>query len=308
MSGKEVVIDVQNLTKRYGEVAAVDDVNFQVKPGEIVGFVGLNGAGKSTTINLLLGFINANSGKVKLFDEVVAPANAADSHQDIGFATGDMALFDKMTGRQYHDFIAKSFRRPIDKTVYDSLCDRFQPELTKPIRQLSRGNRQKVALIAAFMTDPKLVILDEPSSGLDPVMQQAFRDLLREHQNLGTTVFMSSHYLSEVREVCSRILVIRDGKIIKDIEADELASTGGKLIRLVTESQCSLPEGSKLVQAEQLDKGFVTEFVTSLNMAELQKWLGSIAGLRDISIADSTIETAFHDLYNAPGVDDVSNF
>jgi ABC-2 type transport system ATP-binding protein len=291
-----LIIDVQNITKRYGKFAAVDSVTFGVAAGEVVGFVGLNGAGKSTTINALLGFIRPTTGTVKLFEHVVVPQNAHISHHDIGFAGGDMSLFGNLTGTQYFAFVAGRYGLT-DMSRLDQLNDMFDPDLGKKISELSRGNKQKIALIAAFMTSPKLVILDEPSSGLDPLMQQVFIDLIRRERDRGTTIFMSSHYLNEVIDVCSRILLIRQGILIKDMPASELLRGSGKMVRVVSKYDITPPVDAELVTRVDHPEGFEVSFVYKSSAAKLQQWLGGIPQLVDMSVADHTVESAFDDLY-----------
>ena len=299
------VIEVKNLTKLYGGIPAVDDVSFAIQPGEIVGFVGLNGAGKSTTINMLLGFLHPSSGSVNLLGEKVTLPNAAKSHQKIGFATGDMALFDGMTGKQYLAFVARSYRTSINSETFKSLSARFNPQLDKKITTLSRGNKQKIALIAAFMANPELVILDEPSSGLDPLMQQHFLDLVRDESQKGTTIFMSSHYLNEVIDVCSRILLIKNGKLVKDIPASELEIGAGKLVKVVTKIKVSPPKAAEMIESEKRTDSYTLQFLYKDKAIRLQEWLGSLPNLQDVIITDHSAEAAFEDLYDVQEVENV---
>lgn len=302
---KSPVIEVKNISKLYAGIPAVDNASFVVEPGDIVGFVGLNGAGKSTTINMLLGFLKPTHGEVWLFGEQVTLPNASKSHRKIGFATGDMALFDGMTGKQYLEFIARSYKASTVSATYKKLVARFEPQLDKKINALSRGNRQKIALIAAFMADPELVVLDEPSSGLDPLMQQHFLDLVREESQRGTTIFMSSHYLNEVIDVCSRILLIKNGKLVKDIKSSELQIGAGKLVRVVTKSEVTPPKTAELIERENRSDGYVLQFLYKDKAIRLQEWLGTLPNLQDVTISDHTAEAAFEDLYDIQEVKNV---
>jgi ABC-2 type transport system ATP-binding protein len=173
----------------------------------------------------------------------------------------------------------------------------FHPELTKKIGELSRGNKQKIALIGAFMTNPELVILDEPSSGLDPLMQSTFIELIRQEQVRGTTIFMSSHYLNEVVDVCTRILLIKAGKLVKDMPAQDLLGSGGKVVRLVSSQKVDPLRRASMIQRSKDDTGHVLTFVFSGKPALLQQWLSSVTGLVDISITDHDVEAAFEDIY-----------
>lgn len=291
------IIQTRNLSKKYGSNFAVKNASFSVEKGEVVGFVGLNGAGKSTTINMLLGFQKPSEGEVLLFDQRVTLPNAHISHRRTGFATGDMSLFDGMTGRQYLKFVAKTYDTTINTQKFSSLVERFSPQLDKKLTSLSRGNKQKIALIAAFMTDPELVILDEPSSGLDPLMQQHFLELVRDEAEKGTTIFMSSHYLNEVANVCTRILLIKDGELIKDIPASELESSAGKLVRVVTKHSVSEPKSAERVERSEEGGAYVLEFIFKGKALRLQEWLGTLPHLQDITITDHSAEFAFEELY-----------
>lgn len=292
-----VVIETRNLSKLYGGAAAVKDVSFAVESGEVVGFVGLNGAGKSTTINMLLGFQSASEGEILLFGHPVTLPNAYKSHRRIGFATGDMSLFDDMTGGQYLRFIARSYGVPMNTELFKSLVERFEPQLDKKLTALSRGNKQKIALIAAFMANPEVVILDEPSSGLDPLMQQHFIDLVREASEKGTTVFMSSHYLNEVTDVCSRILLIKNGQLVKDVPTSELEMAAGKLVRVVTKQQITPPKQAEMIEHEKRGDGYILQFIYKDKALRLQEWIGTLPNLQDLSITDHSAQAAFEDLY-----------
>lgn len=291
------ILEVTNISKLYGSSAAVDDVSFRIEPGEVVGFVGLNGAGKSTTINMILGFQKPTKGTIELFEETITLPNAHKSHRRIGFATGDMSLFDGMTGRQYLRYIAHSHKMPLHNDIFRSLIERFDPQLDKKLSTLSRGNKQKIALISAFMTSPDLIILDEPSSGLDPLMQQHFIELVREVSQNGTTIFMSSHYLNEVIDVCSRILLIKNGKLVKDMPASELERIGGKLVRVVTKNAVKPPKSAELIQETLLGDAHVLQFVFKDRPLRLQEWLGTLPHLQDVTIEDHSAEAAFEELY-----------
>jgi len=299
------IIETKNLSKIYGSAPAVDNVSFSVDKGEVIGFVGLNGAGKSTTINMLLGFQKPSQGDVTLFGEKLTLPNAHKSHRRIGFATGDMSLFDGMTGKKYLEFVAKSYKQRLETNAYKELVQKFEPQLEKKLKNLSRGNKQKIALIAAFMTNPELVILDEPSSGLDPLMQQHFLELVREESEKGTTIFMSSHYLNEVADVCSRILLIKNGKLVKDIPAAELEANAGKLVRVVTKEKVTPPKTAERIEQNELSGVHELQFIFKDKSLRLQAWIGSLPNLQDLSVTDHSAEAAFEDLYKAEETNNV---
>jgi ABC-2 type transport system ATP-binding protein len=294
---KSHVIELVNVTKSFGPVNAVDEVSFVVKKGEVVGFVGVNGAGKTTTISLILGLIAANRGAISLFGSSLLPHNAANSHRRIGFASGDMELPPQLTGEQYLTFLMAHY--PGATSRLEELTKRFNPQLTKKIATLSRGNKQKIALIAAFLTEPELVVLDEPTSGLDPIMQEAFLSLIHEEHAKGTTIFMSSHYLGEVADVCSRIILMKDGRIAEDIEASVLLSESGKQIRIVSGyAGTRPPKGASGVVKSENEKGHVVlEFTWKSEPHELQHWLAGIKQLIDIEVTEYNLEGAFRELY-----------
>ena len=208
-----------------------------------------------------------------------------------------MALFEGMTGRQYLSFVARSYKTSIKTVAFKKLVQRFEPELDKKLTTLSRGNKQKIALIAAFMTEPDLVILDEPSSGLDPLMQQHFLDLVRAEAEKGTTIFMSSHYLNEVVDVCSRILLIKKGKLVKDMPTADLEKKAGKQVRVVTKEKVLPPKAAELVEHEKRDDTYVLQFVFRDKALRLQEWIGTLPHLLDMTISDDSAEAAFEDLY-----------
>ena len=296
------IIQVEGVSKRFGAFLALEDINFTVKKGEIVGFVGLNGAGKSTTINLLLGFLRVSEGQVKVFDQVITPESAHRTHGRIGFASGDMSLFNNLRGDQYLAFLAHRYGLRDDVRLQE-LCRQFEPQLDKKIGDLSRGNRQKVALIGAFIASPELVILDEPSSGLDPLMQQVFLDLVREEGERGTTIFMSSHYLGEVADVCSRVLLMRKGKLVEDIQSHQLAAAGGKMIRATGSRAITPPKSAESITQQKVGDEYETSFVYKGSSVELQKWLASAPPLSDFSVTEHDLEAAFSDLYAKDAVE-----
>lgn len=293
------IISLENVTKKFGSFHAVKDISFSVKPGEIVGFVGENGAGKTTTINMLLGFTSPTRGSLHLFDKKLKTSRAHLSHRSIGYASGDMVLPPRMTGEQYLGFVMAQSPGSHEKR-YAQLVKVFHPQLDKKISTLSRGNRQKIALVAAFVTNPKLVILDEPSSGLDPVMQDAFLSTVRETAASGATIFMSSHYLQEVAEVCSRVLLMKNGVIVEDLSAEQLAIKGGKIVEVISRHKLTLPK-DHVVDAisEHRDDSYRTSFGFNGDPATLVKWIGSLTGVVDMNITERTLEQEFRTLYES---------
>ena len=212
------MIEVKNCTMLYSSKKGIEDVSFQVKEGEVFGYLGPNGAGKTTTIRCMLGFMKAQTGEI-IINGLNSWSDAAKIQSSVGYIPGEMALFDEMTGIEFLNFQLQ-MRNVKDKSRLNELLVRFDLDPKGKIRKMSKGMKQKVGLITAFMHDPQIYILDEPSSGLDPLMQQVFVDLIKEERKRGKTILMSSHSFEEVDKTCDRIAMIRDGKIvlIEDVE------------------------------------------------------------------------------------------
>lgn len=298
MTDRSPTIVFKGVTKKFGRFKAVEEIEFAVYPGEVVGFVGVNGAGKTTTINMLLGFTSPSKGRVSVFSDRITPANAHFAHKRIGYASGDMELPAHMSGKRYLDFVLAQSGKDHSKQL-ESLTKQFDPQLKKKIGTLSRGNRQKIALIAAFVTEPELVVLDEPTSGLDPIMQEVFVELVKRERTKGTTIFMSSHYLQEVAEVCTRALLMKDGKIVEDLSERKLIEAGGKSVRVVTEGELKAPKANvkELKQEKDGHHYLVTTFVFDGEVRKLATWLGSIKNIVDVEVSERTLEAAFRSLY-----------
>lgn len=301
MSTPKTVIQLKHVTKQWGSLAALNDVSFRVQSGEIVGFVGANGAGKTTAISTILGFIGATTGTVELFGKKVEPPTAHQFHHRLGYAAGDMELPVKLTGEQYLSFLLHQSGGEHTER-YAELCRLFKPQLEKRIGNLSRGNKQKIALIAALVTEPEVIILDEPTSGLDPVMQEVFLDLVREMKAAGGTVFMSSHYLNEVADVCSRVILMRDGVIIEDILAHDLLEKSGKLVKITTGYKATrAPKDATDVEFAHDGAYTSVSFVFKGSAEELQVWVAGIKQLRDLEISEYNLEGAFKSMYETEG-------
>jgi ABC-2 type transport system ATP-binding protein len=224
----QIAIHTEGLTKHYGDFPALVDLDLDVHVGEIFGFLGPNGAGKTTMIRTILDEIRPTSGRASIA--------GLDSHDDsveirnhIGYVPGDLALYPSLTGRDTITYFA-NLRGGVDWDYVEALADRLDADLTKKVGDLSSGNRQKVGLIQAFMNKPDVLIMDEPSSGLDPLVQREFQTMMREVTASGRTVFLSSHTLSEVQRVADRVGIIRKGKLIT---VEEVASLRSKAIRTV---------------------------------------------------------------------------
>ena len=207
-----MIIQANNLVKTFGKVKALDGVDLEIGSGEVYGFIGPNGAGKSTAIRVLLGVLKADSGTARIFGHD-AWNDAVEIHKRIAYVPGDVNLWDNLTGGEIIDLFVR-LRKGHDTRYREELVERFDLDPTKKSGTYSKGNRQKVALVAAFASDVDLFILDEPTSGLDPLMELVFQDCVAKAKTEGKTVLLSSHILSEVEKLCDSLSIIRSGKIV----------------------------------------------------------------------------------------------
>jgi ABC-2 type transport system ATP-binding protein len=208
----EVAIRIDRLTKRFGPVVAVDDLSLAVPRGEVFGFLGPNGAGKSTTVRVLLGLIRPTAGSATIFGDAATDVRRA--HRHLAYVPADLALWPTLTGAETLELLG-NVGPGFDEQYRAELVQRFQLDLDRPGKTYSTGNRQKVALIAAFATRAPLLVLDEPTSGLDPLMEREFRRCVAEAREHGQTVFLSSHQLAEVEAVCDRVAILRSGRLVE---------------------------------------------------------------------------------------------
>ncbi len=213
-------IRTEGLSKRYGDTVALDRLDLTVRRGEVYGYLGPNGAGKTTTIRLLLGLHRPNAGRSELFG-LDAWRDPVAAHRHVAYVAGDPFLWPALTSAETFEFLAR-LRGGTDVAYRDALVERFQLDTRKKIRALSKGNRQKVQLIAALATRAELLLLDEPTAGLDPLMEVAFRDCIEEARGRGQTVFLSSHILSEVEALCDRVGILRRGRLVDQGTLQEL--------------------------------------------------------------------------------------
>ena len=211
-------IRTRGLAKRYGRVLALEDLSLDVEAGEVFGFLGPNGAGKTTTIRLLLGLIRPSGGEATLLGR---PARSVASHADVGFLPGDMAFWPRLSGAETLDFLAEATgRAPSERASLLGRLGLGDAELARPVRTYSDGMKQKLGLVQALQCAPRLALLDEPTKGLDPLVQQAFYEIVADLKARGATVFLSSHVLSEVERVCDRVAMLRAGRLVSlgDVE------------------------------------------------------------------------------------------
>ncbi|OHV04213.1 ABC transporter ATP-binding protein [Mycobacterium talmoniae] len=290
MPGNDSPIEIRGLTKNFGAVRALDGLDLTVRPGEVHGFLGPNGAGKSTTIRILLGLVKADGGTVRLLGGDPW-TDAVALHRQIAYVPGDVMLWPNLTGGETIDLLAR-LRGGIDEQRRAELIDRFELDPQKKARTYSKGNRQKVSLISAFSSRARLLLLDEPSSGLDPLMENVFQQCVGEARDRGATVLLSSHILAETEALCERVTIIRAGQTVESGSLDslrhlsrtsikaELTRNPGDLTRIPGVDDVSF-EGTT-VRAQ----------VDSASLGELIRVLGD-AGVRSLVSQPPTLEELF---------------
>jgi beta-exotoxin I transport system ATP-binding protein len=221
-------IESSGLSKSYGATRALDGLSLQVEPGQVFGFLGPNGAGKTTTIRLLLALQRPTGGRSSVLG-LDSQREAVEIHRRVGYLPGELELYPRLTGAQHLDWFRRA-RGVRDRTTTDDLVERFDVVVDRPVRELSKGNRQKVGLVLAFMHRPDLLILDEPTSGLDPLMQHEFEQLVREVVAEGRTVFLSSHELDEVQRLADRVAIIRSGVLVTTDTVEHLRESAPRIV------------------------------------------------------------------------------
>lgn len=293
---KDTPLVLKNVTKRYGKYRGVEDLNFEVTAGEVFGFLGPNGAGKTTAIRTIMNFLKPTSGHISVLG-LDSVTKSTEIKARVGYLAGDFELYDNLTGQQYLEFIA-SLRGVKDiQTTINPLAKSLDASLQKKLGTLSRGNMQKIALIAALLHDPDLLILDEPTTGLDPLIQNKFYELVKERVARGKTVFMSSHILSEIQSICDRVAFMKDGTLAEIIDINKLRNSHKKEVRLKNS------KGTKPMQLPAFkDLEVITNskaelcFITSENGKDLLRWL-SMQPVEDVTVQDVSLEDMFLKLY-----------
>lgn len=287
-------IEINGLVKSFGKQHALNGIDLTVKKGEIYGFIGPNGAGKSTTIRILLGMIRKNAGEVRLLGGDPF-RDSVSLHKRLAYVPGDTSLWPDLTGGEAIDFLCR-LQGDVNKERCRQLLDRFELDSRKKCRSYSKGNRQKVALIAAFAVDSELLILDEPTNGLDPLMEKVFQDYIREAKNQGKTVFLSSHILAEVELLCDHIGIIRQGKIVESGSLEHLRHLMRTTITIeLVNPQPNLPQ-NQLVKHGTLQNGKWQLSVEETDMAEVMRLLAPM-GIRSLVVEPPTLEEMFLHYY-----------
>jgi ABC-2 type transport system ATP-binding protein len=284
-----VTIRAEQLTKRYGRTTALDSLDLEIQRGEVFGYLGPNGAGKSTTIALLLGLIRPTAGAARIFDlDVWGDAPAV--HRRVAYVPSEANLWPSLTGAEALRFLA-NVHGSVDDVYRHELVDRFELVLDQKIRAYSHGNRQKVLLIAAFASRAELLLLDEPTTGLDPLMEQVFRDCVHDAHDRGQTVLLSSHILSEVEALCDRVAMLRAGRIIETGHIDTLR--GLAAVRVRAEVASAVPDISRLDGVHNIViDGQTIECDVTGSMERLIRALAA-AGVKTMTTREPSLEELF---------------
>ena len=290
-----VTIDVNGLTKEFESVRAVDSLSFTVEEGEIFGFLGPNGAGKTTTIRTLLGLLEPTTGTATVLGADVRNESAlVDAKKRIGYLPAHLGFNEEVTGQQvldYHASVKGDSRR-------DELLDIFTPPVERRVREYSTGNKRMLGLVQAFMHDPDLVIMDEPTSGLDPLKQEEFNEFVRNERERGKTMFFSSHVLSEVRRVCDRVGILREGNLVGLEDIETLVRQGGKQVQVQTSNDAKEEFAALdgVIDVQPFAQG--VQFIYTGEYNALFRELATHE-VREIEISEPPLEDIFMHYYEA---------
>lgn len=296
-----LAVETSELTKRFGKQIAVSGINLAVATGSIVGVIGPNGAGKTTTMRMLLDIIRPSSGRVRVLGE--DPRTGGPSlRRRIGFLPGELRLEGRVTGRAMLEHCER-ISGPVPSGEIDKLCARLDLDLSRHVRTLSKGNKQKLGIVQAFMHRPELLVLDEPTSGLDPLVQQEFLALMREARGNGQTIVLSSHVLSEIQEAADSVAILRAGRIVTVSDVDSLRLTAIRRVRAgitdssATEVQAALRALPELDHLEVTENGSLR--ISATVEGDIDRFVKTIARfhLTDIAIEEPDLEESVLRLY-----------
>lgn len=291
----DYVIETKDLSVYYGRHRGIVDVNLQVERGEIFGFLGPNGAGKTTTERVLMGVIHPTAGKAYLFGKD-CNHNGVEARARVGYLPGELSLYDDMRASDFFRMYASLQNSQPGPEIWSNLAEQLQLDTTRKIRQFSRGNKQKVGIVAAFMSKPDLLILDEPTSGLDPLVQQTVLDLVSQANQAGTTVFFSSHILSEVQAVCDRVGIIRDGRLVATERVEDMTRQHFKRVRFefanTPDASVFDLEGVQII--EQTDQGIKLEVYQQLDKVMEKAASYTITDIETIPVTLEEIFLAYY--------------
>lgn len=288
------IIETKKLTKYYGKSRGITELDLSVGEGEFFGFIGPNGAGKSTTIRTLLGLIYPTSGEARIFGKDIV-RDRTEILADIGYMPSEATFYNGMKVKEVISLSAKMRKKDCSAEA-KRLCERLALDMEKRVEELSLGNRKKVSVVCALQHNPKLCILDEPTSGLDPLMQKEFFDILRERHSSGTTIFLSSHVLSEIQKNCSRAAIIKEGKIIALDSVENLSKTSAR--RVVLHGVNKVPESLAVKSVEES-----TDSVSFLYNGNIRDLLNTVNKLPiyDMTITEPELEEIFMHYYEKGG-------
>lgn len=291
------VIKTNDLTKRYGKARGIENVNLDIRAGEMFGFIGPNGAGKSTTIRTLLGLIQPTAGSAEIFGKDITEYGP-EIRQEIGYLPSEVFYYDGMKAIDLLNYSASFYNKPKDqmKRRIHELADLLDLDVKKKIDDLSYGNKKKVGIIQGLLHSPKLVILDEPTGGLDPLMQQTFFDILKRENEKGVTVLFSSHILSEVQRLCDRVAIIKEGKLIAVEKMNELRAKQYKRCKLIPEETIDIKKFSIEGVSNLAQNGDDIEFLYRGDVNTLVKLLAKYP-LRNAWIEEPDLEEVFLHYY-----------
>jgi len=297
-----IALHTEGLTKHYGDVKALVDLDLDVRPGEVVGFLGPNGAGKTTTIRTVMDEIRPTAGRASILG-MDCHADSVEIRRHIGYLPSDLALYPNLTGKDTLTYFA-NLRGGVDWTYVALLAERLGAELDKKVGDLSSGNRQKVGVIAAFMNRPELLIMDEPSNGLDPLVQREFQTMMREVVAEGAAVFLSSHTLSEVQRVADRVGIIRHGRLMAMESVASLRSKGLRKVELELGSPAQYADFEAVPGLRDLSvSGRRAQFSYEGTMDTLLKAVAARYELIDILTHEADLEEIFLTYYHEDRVD-----
>lgn len=284
-------VSITNLVKHFGRTKAIDDISFIVEQGEVFGFLGPNGAGKTTTIRCLMDFLRPTSGNIEVFG-LDSMRQGVEARQHIGFMPATTALNERWTGREHVAYIGQ-LHKTRDRA--DELARQMELDLSRRVRHLSTGNKQKLSLVLAFMHHADLIVLDEPTTGLDPILQQAVYQLIREAHDRGATVFMSSHNLAEVERTCTRVAILRQGKLVATEPMTALKDKHLYTITVEFGADFDFPPTPNVTVVSKQNHLLIMKASGDLN--PILKILATVP-VHDIQIQHATLEELFMEFYN----------
>ncbi|MEG0313641.1 MAG: ABC transporter ATP-binding protein [Erysipelotrichaceae bacterium] len=288
------IIEIKDLTKFYGNNRGINNLSLNIKEGEIFGFVGPNGSGKSTTIRCLLALIFPTSGSATIFNKDCIK-EASTIANSIGYLPSEVFYYDNMKVKELLDYSASFYDHDCSKRC-DELCKKLNLDVTRKIEELSFGNRKKVGIVQALLHSPKLIILDEPTGGLDPLMQQTFFNILREENKKGTTIIFSSHILSEVQKLCDRVGIIKEGEIIKIDEVSNITNSTYKHVELVSNDTKAKDILKDSCITNLIIDNSNIQFSFNGNTNDLIKLLSNL-NIKDLTLREPELEEIFMHYY-----------